>query len=288
MIVFLLGGSGRVDVLVAVVVGVPRPLVLEVLLVVVGEHVLVGGRLRLRVGARELPQVLVDQVPLLVLVDVHVGHWRQLLLLLLRAGGSAPVGLDALYVPLVHHCHNLLALASFVEVSEDALVPGVHEDSLLLGSDLAEQGHHEVGPAAVHRLGEGLSSPGAQDLGEVVVVTAPGILQPAEDPGPPEDCGGVHVGFVPERLDGDWVEVDSSEVDLGITLLGCLQGELGLQAGSEGREVGRQVGSESHGEHPEVVAQSEQDAAQVVIVGVLLAGEAGTDFSETALIADLY
>ena len=60
------------DVLVAVVVSVSRPLVLEVLFVVVHAHVLVGRGLGPGVLSREVSQVVVDDMPLLVLVDVHV------------------------------------------------------------------------------------------------------------------------------------------------------------------------------------------------------------------------
>ena len=66
--------SRLVNVLVALVVGVSRPLVLEVILVVVGESVLVGCWLRACDLGSIVSQVVVHQVLLLVHVNVHIFH----------------------------------------------------------------------------------------------------------------------------------------------------------------------------------------------------------------------
>lgn len=95
------GLAGVGHVVVAAVVRVPGPLVLEVLLVVIGQVVLVGRRLRAGIPAGELAQELVDDMSLLVGVDVHVSNRGHFFLGDLSASSPAPVSLDSLHVPLV-------------------------------------------------------------------------------------------------------------------------------------------------------------------------------------------
>lgn len=97
----------------------------------------------------------------------------------------------------------------------------------------------------------------------------------------------VHVGFGFEGLDGYGIELDASEVNLGLVLFGGLECVLDLQAGHEGREVVGQVEEQAHLVQPEVVAHSPEDAPQVVGVHVGLAGEVAADFPEGVLILSL-
>ena len=124
-----------VDILVAFVMSMPCSFVLEVLFVIVCQHVLVSCRLRSGVLAGEVSQELVDQMALLILVDVHVSYGRFLLLGFLSSRGSSPVSLDTLHVPLIDHCYDCFSFAS-VEFPENVLVSEIDENSLLLRSEL--------------------------------------------------------------------------------------------------------------------------------------------------------
>ena len=162
----------RGHVLVALVVRVPRSLVLEVLFVVVRLVVLPTRWLGLGHRGSVLPQELVHQQLLLHRVDVHVGDGREAGLGHLGSSDPPPVGLHSLHVPLVHHRHDVLGLER-PELLENALVPEINQNLLLLGGALGQQGDEEVDPASVHGFSEGLSSPGIEDIVEIIVLTGP-------------------------------------------------------------------------------------------------------------------
>jgi hypothetical protein len=147
------------------------------------------------------------------------------------------VGLNALQVPLVHHGHGVLGLEA-EELTEDALVPLVNQDGLLLGGGLAEQSHEEVDAAAVQRLGEGLTSPDVGGLIEILVLAGPGGggVEGREE-GPPEEGVEVEIGLQSQRLNGDGVKLRPTEHLLGIVLGSVLEGICGLQAGCEDVEI---------------------------------------------------
>ncbi len=127
-------------ILMALMVGVPGSLVLEVLFVVVRLVVLPTRWLRLGHRGSVLPQELVHQQLLLHRVDVHVGDGREAGLGDLGSSDPPPVGLYSLHVPLVHHRHDVLGLER-PELLENALVPEINEDLLLLGGALGQQGY---------------------------------------------------------------------------------------------------------------------------------------------------
>lgn len=95
---------------VAVVMSVSGSFVLEVLLVIVDKDVLVSCWLGFSNLASVLSQEIVDNLVLLESVNVHISHWWQHLLGDFSAGGSSPVSLNSLHVPLVDDGDNVLLL----------------------------------------------------------------------------------------------------------------------------------------------------------------------------------
>lgn len=233
----VLGRARLGNVLVGVVVHVPRTLVLVVLLVVVRQVVLPRGRLTLRHFRYVVSQPIVDERVLLDGVDVHVGNGGQVFLFQLSARESAPVGLDSFHVPLVDHCHDVLGL-DVVEISEDSLVPLVDEDALLLWGGLAEQSDEEVDATAVDGLCKGLSAPHVEGVEEIVRLAGPAGGNFHHIPETlPEICVKVEVGLKSESLYCRVIEGLPSEYLLRAVVRGVLEGQLGLQAGSEQRKV---------------------------------------------------
>jgi hypothetical protein len=224
-------------VLVTVVVRVAGTLVLEVLLVVASRVVLPGSGLGLGDAGSVLPQEFVDERFLLHGVDVHVGDGGAVVGGEFGAGVSAPVGLDALHVPLVDHGHGVLGLEG-EELAEDAFVPVVDQDGLLLGRSLVEQSHQEVDPAAVHRFREGLPAPHVHRLVEVLVFAGPRRRRvEGREKGAPQEGVEVEVGLQPQGLDGDRVELNSAEDLLGLVLGRVFERKGGFESGLEEVEV---------------------------------------------------
>lgn len=160
------------NILVAVVVRMPCPLVLEVLFVVVRLVILPSCRLSSSQRGRVFPQELIHQQLLLHSVDVHVGNRGKVRLGNLSSSYSPPVSFHSLHVPLVHYCNDVLGFEG-PQLPEDALVSEIDEDLLLLGRALAQQGHQEVDSASIHRLSKRLSSSCVENIMEVIVLRSP-------------------------------------------------------------------------------------------------------------------
>lgn len=125
------------DVSVAVVVGVPGSLILEVLFVVIRLVVLPTCRLSPSNRRSVIPQELVHQELLLNSINVHVSNWGKIGLGDLGSSDSSPVGLHSFHVPLIYYCYDVLCFQG-PEIPEDTLVSEIDKDLLLLGGALAE------------------------------------------------------------------------------------------------------------------------------------------------------
>lgn len=136
------------DVLMTIVVGVTGTLILEVLLVVACGVVLPGGGFGFAHAGGVLTEEFVDEGLFLHGVNVHISDRRQIFDGEFGVGVSAPVCFNTLQVPLVDNSDGVLCLEA-ENLTEDALVPLVNQDGLLLGSRFAEESHEEVDAAAI-------------------------------------------------------------------------------------------------------------------------------------------
>ncbi len=224
---------------------------------------------------------------LLILINVHVGDWRELFWLLLSACGSSPMSLNSFHVPLVDDRHDLISLTIFVEIPENCFVSHINEDFFLLRGDFAQECHHQVGSATIDRFGESFSSSNAQGFGKIVIIRVISILGSEEKPALPEESVGIHVSLGSQSLDGDRVKLFASEVDFCIVFDGSIQSEFGFEPRSERCEISREVGENFHSSHPQVVPDSPQHSSEIIIVSILFFWESPADFPESALVTDL-
>jgi len=160
------------NVLVGEMISMSGTLVLEVLLVVVGQVILPSGWLSLCHTWYEISQPVVNESILLNSINVHVCNGGKVCLFLLCFGIPAPVCLNSLHVPLIHHCHDVLALY-IVQFSEDSFIPLIDKNSLLVWSSLTEQSHQEVDATTIDRLSKGLSSSHVQGIEEIIWLRSP-------------------------------------------------------------------------------------------------------------------
>ena len=81
-------------------------------------------------------------------VDVHIGDWGKLLLSEFSTGGSSPMGLNGLHVPLVDNCNDVLFL-NVENFSENSLSSPINQNLLLLWSNFVEHTDQEVDSASI-------------------------------------------------------------------------------------------------------------------------------------------
>lgn len=145
------------NILVAFVVGMPCSFVFEVLFMVVCDHILMSCWLRICQLARPIPQVIIDDFPFLIFIDVHVCNRGVMLFGYFCAGCPSPMSFNSMYVPLVNDCHNF-ATIHIVQISENSFVSHIDENWFLLWSHFVQHLNHQIASAFVNRFSKSFSS----------------------------------------------------------------------------------------------------------------------------------
>ena len=102
------------NVFMAFVVGMTGTFILKVLFVIIYDHVLVGCRFRLTLFASIVSQEFVDQVPFLVLINVHISDWGKFLFCNFSPCHSSPMRFYTLHMPLVDHSNYSFSMTVLI------------------------------------------------------------------------------------------------------------------------------------------------------------------------------
>lgn len=184
--------SGFGNILVASVMGMPGSFVFVVFFVIVGEHVLVGCGLWFChlwcVGSQEI----VHSFHILILIDVHIGDRRKMLLHDFCPCSFSPMGLDSMGMPMIDNCNNFFSLA-LINISENTLISLVNHDMFLLRGNFLEHRNKEISSASIHGLSKGFSSSGMENTEEIMKLSSIRIEKTEERPRIPYEAMRIHI-----------------------------------------------------------------------------------------------
>lgn len=241
IIIVVLGKSVvHVRIVVRVELNVSDSLSLVVILMINSRVVLPGGGFGFSEFGDEGSESVVDELLFHVGIDIEISDWVDRLLGLDRVRGLSPVLLDTWNMPLVDDGDDFFSRAISVERVEDIDVLLVNENSLLVWSDLFEVLDEPVESLDVETFSVGFSTVGVEDGVVVEVLSEPELVLFLGIVDISEELEDVESGLALESLEGSFVDGESTQDDLGFSLLGLLDGEFHLQTRGEWVEVGRE------------------------------------------------
>lgn len=230
----------HVRIVVRVELNVSDSLSLVVILMINSRVVLPGGGFGFSELGDEGSESVVDELLFHVGIDIEISDWVDRLLGLDRVRGLSPVLLDTWNMPLVDDGDDFFSRAISVERVEDIDVLLVNENSLLVWSDLFEVLDEPVESLDVETFSVGFSTVGVEDGVVVEVLSEPELVLFLGIVDISEELEDVESGLALESLEGSFVDGESTQDDLGFSLLGLLDGEFHLQTRGEWVEVSRE------------------------------------------------
>ena len=184
------------NVLVTFVMCVPCSFVLEVLFMIICEHILMSCWLRVCQLAWSISQVIIYHFSLLIFIDVHVCNRGNLLFHNLCSRCPSPVSFNSLHMPLINNSHNFVTI-HIVQIPENSFVSLVDQNGFLLWSHFVQHLNHQINPASINGFSKGFTSSSMQNIKKVFVIRLPSDWVPLEESGSPKSSMEVHISFLP-------------------------------------------------------------------------------------------
>lgn len=176
----------------------------------------------------------------------------------------APVGFNALHVPLVDHGHDILAGTFFENLVKQVWVFGIYESFLLIRTKTFKVRYEPVSAATVDGFCENFATVHGQGIIDIFLFFAPetvvGCISIIEHQG-----NRVNRGLNLEGIKTVLVEFHTTENNFGVDFLGCLEGELHLETRSEGMEVFSEVFHVIQNKKPAVKASGKKEFSGVLV-----------------------